>query len=205
MRVLVACEFSGYVRDAFIARGHDAISCDLLPTEQPGPHYQGDVRDILNGEKWDMIIAHPPCRYLAKSGIMWLYAKKTKKINAERLNEMKKAAEFFKFFLNSSCKKICVENPVLSKRALDFIGEKYSQIIEPFWFGHLEQKKTCLWLKGLPPLMATKNVKHTTMSLPIQERQPKKFMSFNGDYEERRKERSRFFTGIARAMAEQWG
>lgn len=186
MKVLVACEFSGIVRDAFIAKGHDAISCDLLPTERPGPHYQGDIRDILYNA-WDLIIAHPPCTRLCNSGVMWL----------ERRNlwdDMRNGAEFFSLFLTVDCDKVAIENPIPHKYALEIIKRKYDQIIQPWQFGHGETKATCLWLKGLPLLKPTNIVpgrEQRLYKLP-----PSKY---------RAKLRSTTFKGIANAMAEQWG
>lgn len=192
MRVLVACEYSGTVRDAFIRMGHDAMSCDLLPTDVPGPHYQGDVTDIL-GDGWDLMVAHPPCTYLSNAGARWLYA--GGKLNQERYEIGLKAKEFFLSFLEANIPMVCVENPVPSSV---FQLPKYSQVVEPYEYGHPFKKKTCLWLKGLPKLMPTDIVS---------ERQSTKIPGnwFNKGGKERQKERARFWTGIAKAMAEQWG
>lgn len=181
MRVLVACEFSGVVRDAFIAKGHDAISCDLLPTERPGPHYQGDVLDIIN-DGFDMMIAHPPCTHLAVSGARWF---------KDKQKEQEEALEFVSTLMHASIAKICIENPVsiISSKI-----RKPDQIIQPWQFGHGETKKTCLWLKGLPPLTPTDIVEGREAR--IHKMPPS---------ENRWKERSRTFEGIAIAMAEQWG
>jgi len=187
MRVLIACEFSGIVRDAFREKGHNAWSCDLLATESdPKYHIQDDVLKHLN-EGWDMIIAHPPCTYLCNSGVRWLYEKK------DRWVKMEKAIEFFKRFLYADCPYIAVENPIMHHFALDKIRHKYQQIIQPWQFGHPETKATCLWLKNLPCLKATDIVEdreHKIHKMPP---------SVN-----RGKERSRTFKGIAKAMAEQW-
>lgn len=192
MRVLIACEYSGTVRDAFISMGHDAMSCDLLPTDVPGPHYQGDVTDIL-GDGWDLMVAHPPCTYLSNAGARWLYA--GGKLNQERYEIGLKAKEFFLSFLEANIPMICVENPVPSSV---FQLPKYSQVVEPYEYGHPFKKKTCLWLKGLPELKPTDIVS---------ERQSTKIPGnwFNKGGKERQKERARFWTGIAKAMAEQWG
>lgn len=192
MRVLIACEYSGTVRDAFISMGHDAMSCDLLPTDVPGPHYQGDVTDIL-GYGWDLMVAHPPCTYLSNAGARWLYA--GGKLNQERYEIGLKAKEFFLSFLEANIPMICVENPVPSSV---FQLPKYSQVVEPYEYGHPFKKKTCLWLKGLPELKPTDIVS---------ERQSTKIPGnwFNKGGKERQKERARFWTGIAKAMAEQWG
>ena len=183
MRVLVACEFSGTVRDAFIARGHDAISCDLLPTESPGPHYQGNVFDIIN-DGFDLMIAHPPCTHLAVSGARYF----EQKIQDGR---QQAAIDFFMSLINADIAKIAVENPVciMSSRY-----RKPDQIIQPWMFGHGETKATCLWLKGLPKLIPTNVVdgrEHRIHKCP--------------PGPNRWKVRSKTFQGIADAMAEQWG
>ena len=186
MKILIGCEFSGIVRDAFTAHGHDAISCDIIDTEKPGKHYKGNVLDILNSG-YDGAIFHPPCTFLTNSGVRWLYEK------PGRWEEMKKAAEFFKTLLNADIPKICVENPIPHKYAMDIIGKKYTQIIQPWQFGHGETKSTCLWLKGFPELKPTKIVSgrlHKVHHEPPSE--------------ERQKNRSRTYVGIAQAMAEQW-
>lgn len=150
LRVLVACEFSGVVRDAFLARGHDAMSCDLLPTESPGPHYQGDVLDILD-EGWDLMIAHPPCTYLSSSGLHW---NKHVPGREEKTHE----AMLFVFnligegFIDNPIPRICVENPI---GRIGTAYRKADQIIHPYQFGHDASKSTCLWLKGLPLLKPT--------------------------------------------------
>lgn len=185
-RVLIGCEFSGIMREAFNNIGCEAWSCDILETEIPGNHYKGDVRDILC-EKWDLAIFHPPCTRLANSGVRWL--------NERNLwGEMEEAALFFKTLLNSNIPRIVVENPIPHKYALNIIGEKYSQIIQPWQFGHGETKATCLWLKNLPDLKPT-NI--------VSGREQRIWKMSPGD--ERWKERSRTFTGIANAMAEQYG
>jgi hypothetical protein len=143
MRVLVACEYSGVVRDQFLRMGHDAISCDIEPTESKGPHIQDDVLAVIN-DGWDMMIAHPPCTYLANSGNKHLY------IEHDREDKAQKAALFFRQLLNAPIPKICVENPVM-RQAVYRVGRKHDQLIQPHQFGHLETKATCLWLKGLPP------------------------------------------------------
>jgi len=181
MKVLVACEFSGRVRDAFIRRGHDAMSCDLLPTDVPGPHYEGDVSDILD-DGWDLMIAHPPCTHLAVSGARWFKNKQ---------QEQADALDFVRLLLDAPIQKIALENPisVISSRI-----RKPDQIIQPWQFGHGETKATCLWLKGLPKLAPTNIVdgrKPTVHRLP-----PSK---------DRWKIRSLTYQGIAEAMANQWG
>tara|TARA_R100000951_G_scaffold25408_3_gene21636 strand:+ start:2178 stop:2768 length:591 start_codon:yes stop_codon:yes gene_type:complete len=196
LKILVACEFSGTVRDAFLKKGHDAISCDILEGEGDGPHYQGDIRDILyNG--WDLIIAHPPCTYLANSGVSWLHKDET------RWPKLDEAAKFFNLFLNLPNQKICVENPIMHKYAKERIGNRnQSQVIQPWMFGHLEQKATCLWLRGLPLLKETKNVKEDMLALTSAERQKLHWLPPSPN---RWKLRSKTYQGIADAMADQWG
>ena len=196
MKVLIACEYSGTVRDAFIAKGHDALSCDILPTDQPGPHYQGNVLDIIN-DGWDLMIAHPPCTYLTNSGVCHLHKDETRWV---KLDE---GAKFFKQLLSANIPMICVENPIMHKYAKERIGNiKQSQIIQPWMFGHTEQKATCLWLKGLPLLKETNNVKEEMMLLPDNQRQKLHYLPPS---EDRWKLRSKTYDGIAQAMAEQWG
>ena len=193
MRVLVACEYSGTVRDAFIRAGHYAASCDLLPSDSPlGDHYQCSVLDILDHD-WDLMIAHPPCTYLSNAGAVHLYPKKV--LNQERLKQGLEAKEFFMQLLSSPIEKIAIENPVPSKI---FGLPQYHQVIQPYEFGHPFQKKTCLWLKNLPPLMAT---------MYVQQSESTKVAGnwFNKGGKERQKNRAKTFDGIANAMAEQWG
>jgi hypothetical protein len=180
MKVLIACEFSGIVRDAFIARGHDAISCDLLPTEKLGPHYQGNVLDILYFG-WDLIIAHPPCTRLTSSGARWFKDYQT---------EQQQAADFFMRFTSLSC-LVCIENPI------GIMSTKYrkpDQIIQPWQFGHGETKATCLWLFGLQKLVPTNIVEGREHRIHRMSPGPN-----------RGKDRSRFYSGISDAMADQWG
>jgi hypothetical protein len=181
MRVLIACEYSGIVRDAFIRAGHDAISCDLLPTEQVGPHYQGDVRDILN-DGFDLMIAHPPCTHLAVSGARWFRDKQA---------EQAEALDFVRLLLDAPIPMIALENPVsiISSRI-----RKPDQIIQPWQFGHGETKATCLWLKNLPLLVPTDIVDGRENRVHRMPPSP-----------DRWKERSRTYPGIAAAMAAQWG
>lgn len=195
--VLVACEYSGVVRDAFREAGHHALSCDLLPTENPEMsryHFVGDVREILEAYSWDLIIAHPPCTYLANSGVRHLHTDPT------RWHHLTDAVEFFNLF-KGRAPRVCIENPIPHKHARSFIGD-YTQIIQPWMFGHPESKATCLWLENLPPLQPTHNVKDEMLRLPASERNRIHYMSPGPD---RGKLRSRTYEGIARAMAEQWG
>ena len=196
MRVLVACEYSGRVRDAFIRRGHDAMSCDILPTDSPGPHYQGDVQNIL-GDNWDLMVAHPPCTYMTNSGVTWLHKDPT------RWAKLDDAAAFFKMLLDAPIEKIAVENPIMHKYAKERIGGvKQTQVVQPWMFGHTEQKATCLWLKNLAPLVPTNDVKAEMLQLPDNERQRLHYLPPSAD---RWKLRSTTYMGIAEAMADQWG
>lgn len=203
MKVLVACEESGVVREEFRKRGHDAWSCDIVPSRMPGQHYQCDVREIL-GMGRDLMIAHPPCTFLANSGAKHLYIGKKKKNgrDCERWKNMMEAALFFKELLNSNIPLIGVENPVMLGYAVEIIGQKSSQTIQPYMFGHMEQKATCLWLKGLPVLEETNNVYEEMMKLPKRERERVHHMSPG---ENRQRDRSVTYIGIAQAMASQWG
>lgn len=180
-KVLVACEFSGIVRDAFLKLGHNAVSCDLLPTESPGPHYQGDVRDIVD-DGWDLMIAHPPCTHLAVSGARWFKGK---------MKEQSEALAFVRSLMCSRIRHLAIENPIsiISSRI-----RKPDQIIQPWQFGHGETKATCLWLKRLPKLIPTDIVEGREQR--IHKMPPS---------ENRWRERSRTYRGIAEAMAAQWG
>lgn len=187
MKVLVACEYSGTVRDAFIKAGHEAMSCDLLPTDKEGPHYQGNVFDIID-DNWDLMIAHPPCTYLTNSGVRWLYT------NQLRWKDLIDGAVFFRRLLKANIPKIAIENPIMHKYAKDIIGVDQAQTIQPWQFGHGETKGTCLWLKNLPLLKPTDIVDGRIgriHSLPPSE--------------DRWKLRSITYQGIADAMAAQWG
>lgn len=180
-RVLVACESSGVVRDAFIRAGHDAMSCDLLPTEQPGPHYQGDVRDVLD-DGWDLMVAHPPCTHLAVSGARWF---------KDKLIEQEEALHFVRLLLAAPIPRIALENPIsiISSRI-----RRPDQIIQPWQFGHGETKATCLWLKNLPKLQPTDVVEGREARVHKMPPGPNRW-----------RERSRTYLGIGAAMADQWG
>jgi hypothetical protein len=181
MRVLVACEFSGIVRDAFAALGHAAWSCDVLPSERPGNHYQCDVREVLDAN-WDLMIAHPPCTYLARAGAQWWPGK---------ANEQREALAFVRSLLMAPIPRIALENPI---GRLSSALRKPHQIIQPWQFGHGETKATCLWLKGLPPLKPTDIVAGRSNRVWKM-----------ADSKERWKKRSRTYEGVAQAMAAQWG
>lgn len=194
--VLVACEFSGTVRDAFAAAGHYAMSCDLLPTEAPGPHYQGDVRDVLN-DGWDLIVAHPPCTYLSVSGMHWT----RRGLRDPQLTE--DALEFVQLLLDAPIPRIALENPVsvISSRI-----RKPDQIIQPHQFGHDASKKTCLWLKNLPLLQATAHVAPRIVDGRKRwGNQTDSGQNRLGPSEDRWAKRSATYPGIAQAMADQWG
>lgn len=186
MRVLVACEYSGIVRDAFIAAGHDALSCDLLPTEKPGPHVQGDVRNLIDKcpDVFDLMIAHPPCTHLAVSGARHFPAKIAD-------GRQQAALDFVRLLMNAPIPRIAIENPIsiISSRI-----RKPDQVIQPWQFGHGETKATCLWLKNLPRLIPTQIVSGREQRIHKMPPGP-----------DRWRERSRTFQGIAAAMAAQWG
>jgi hypothetical protein len=217
MRVLIACEFSGVVRDAFRARGHDAWSCDMLPSEPSKSglghiyHIQGDVLRVLGGSipfgmiadsnwrdtpiyrQWDLLIAHPPCTYLCNSGVRWLYGGKGKIPDVDRMASFGRAVRFFTLLQDAPIERIAIENPIPHRFTREYTGD-YSQIIQPWQFGHPETKATCLWLKNLPKLESTNIVEGRT---------PRVHHASPGP--DRWKERSRTLPGIAAAMAEQWG
>jgi hypothetical protein len=180
MKVLVGCEYSGIVRDAFLALGHEALSCDLLPSERHGPHYQGDVRDILS-DGWDIAIFHPPCTHLAVSGARWFKYKR---------QEQAEALDFVRLLMSADIPRIAIENPV---SVISSHIRKPDQIIQPWQFGHGETKATCLWLKSLPLLRPTQIVDGRAARIHHMPPSP-----------ERWKERSRTYEGIAKAMAAQW-
>lgn len=183
MKVLVACEFSGVVRDAFVRSGHYAMSCDLLPTETPGNHYHGDIRDLLaSNNEWDLMIAHPPCTHLAVSGARWF---------KDKTSQQAEALDFVRYLMAAPIPRICIENPVsiISSRI-----RKPDQSIQPWQFGHGEVKRTCLWLKNLPRLHPTEIVDGREARVHRMPPGP-----------DRWRERSRTFQGIADAMANQWG
>ncbi len=200
MKVLIACEFSGVVRTAFEVIGHDAVSCDLLPSELPGKHYQGNVMDIINNG-WDMMIAHPPCTDLAVSGSRYF----SKKIKS---GVQQKSIDFFLSLVNAPIARIAIENPVCIMSSL---YRKPDQIIQPFDFGHFESKKTCLWLKNLPPLISTKpcvlpgcgHWDNQTLNRQNKLLIDGKWIAFNDP--RTAYARSKTYQGIADIMANQWG
>jgi hypothetical protein len=194
VRILVACEFSGTVRDAFRALGHDATSCDLLPTEAPGPHFQGDVLPLLR-EPWDLVVAHPPCTYLCNSGVRWLHSDPT------RWQHMVDGAVFFRACLEANAPMAAVENPVMHGWAAKIVGQRQTQVVQPWMFGHPEKKATGLWLRGLPPLVATDDVRALMAGRPRSETDRVHYASPAPD---RWKLRSATYAGLAAAMAAQW-
>lgn len=197
MKMLVACEFSGTVRRAFRDAGHDAWSCDLLPAEDgSNQHVIGDARDILDWG-WDLlIVAHPPCTRLCNSGVRWLHGPPPGKSTEQIWSELDEAAELFSMFWNAPIERICIENPVMHKHAKARIKNyrDFAQSIQPWQFGHGETKRTCLWLKNLPPLTSTDIVEGREARIHRMPPGP-----------DRWRERSRFFPGVAAAMADQWG
>lgn len=209
MRVLIACEFSGVVRRAFRAKNHEAYSCDILPSEDASPfHFQKDVAGVLL-QQWDLLISHPPCTFLTNAGVRHLHSIPTRtgklpKIHgAARWLAMRSAALFFKTFLDSTCPRIAIENPIPHKYALEIIGRKYDQLIQPWMFGCGETKATCLWLKGLPPLQRTHRVDDLFCKQEPIEREHR--IHKLPPSPDRAKLRSVTFQGIAEAMADQWG
>ena len=216
MNVLIACEESQAVCKAFRAKGNNAFSCDLQECSGGHPewHIVADVLTVINGgtfvtqsgevvtiEKWDMMIGHPTCTFIANSGVQWLFNKDGSR-NEQRWQDMIDGCKFFLALLNAPIELKALENPIPHKYALELIGKKYDQLIQPYHFGHTESKATCFWLEGLPALSHTENVKHIWRSLPKSEGQ-KVFYASPGP--ERAKLRSKTFLGIAQAMAGQWG
>ena len=190
MKVLVACEYSGRVRGAFRALGHDAWSCDLLPAEDGSEyHMQGDVRETL-WARWDLVIAHPPCPYLCNSGVRWLHER------PERWDKMRDAAAFFLACLNANAPMVAVENPVMHGHARELVGRGPDFTVQPWQFGDNAKKRTCFWTHGLPPLVPTSDLDGSTASADVHRAPPGP---------DRWKDRSRTYPGIAQAIAEQWG
>jgi hypothetical protein len=200
MRVLIGCEYSGRVREAFAARGHYAMSCDLLPTEQPGNHYQGSVFDVIE-DGWDLMVCHPPCTYLTVAGVRWLYHPEDRDLPTDhrrphpnypdRRKDMHEALAFVRSLLAAPIPKIALENPI---SLISSYVRKPDQIIQPWQFGHGETKATCLWLKGLPKLVPTNIVEGREAKVHMMPPGPNRW-----------KERSRTYEGIAAAMAASWG
>ena len=192
MKVLVACEYSGRVREAFRAKGHQAWSCDLLPTEQPGLHIQDSLEHVIGSGNihWDLLIAHPPCTYLCNSGVRWLHTE------PGRMEKMQEAADFFYWILHLPIPRIAIENPVMHKYAREIIGRGPDFTVQPWQFGDNEKKRTCFWTRNLPPLVPTSDLDGSTAGASVHRAPPGP---------DRWKDRSRTFQGIADAIAEQWG
>lgn len=209
----MGCEFSGVVRNAFRKLNHEAYSCDLLPSSDNSPyHFQEDLLDLLKRDSnWDLAIFHPPCTYLCNIGVRWLRSSKVNysfgngylgPLNFSRWREMENGAYFFKCLLNQPIPRICIENPISHKYALDLIGRKYDQIIQPWMFGTTETKATCLWLKNLPKLVETNNVKKQMQSLPKKDTHKIHYM---GKSKDRGLLRSVTYQCFADNFAAQWG
>ena len=207
LNVLVACEFSAIVREAFNRLGHHATSCDLRATEIPGNHHEGDALEMLAADCWDLVIAHPPCTYLCNSGVRWLYGKKggSKVRDEKRWADMRAGAEFFRAFADGYAGKLCLENPVMHGHAQAAVGpmpDFVRQTVQPYQFGHLETKATVLHLRGLQPLAHTNDVEAAMRKLP---KSRTNLVHLASPGPERWAIRSRTFPGIAEAMAHQWG
>jgi len=200
MRVLIGCEESATVREAFAKMGHDAWSCDLLPSRIPGKHIQADILAVLN-DGWDLAIFHTPCTYLSNSGVRWLYNKDGSR-NKKRWELMERDALLFKATMEAKIPMKANENPIMHKYAVEIIGRRQDQVIQPSMFGHTESKATCLWLQNLPPLVATNDVSEIMKTMSKKETQRIHYMPPSPD---RQRERSVTFPGIAQAMAQQWG
>lgn len=202
MKVLVACEFSGIVRDAFIRKGHDAMSCDLLDCEREGPHYKGDVRDVIGGG-FDLMIAHPTCTTLTNAGVRWLHQPSSKGSVEQRWNDMRDAAEFYLMLRNAPIEKRALENPIMHRYARELLGSMRRQIVQPWWFGDKAFKATGLELHGLPDLIPTNKLTPPKSGTAEHRAWSEVHMASPGP--DRWKNRSRTYLGIAEAMASQWG
>lgn len=200
MRILVACEFSGRVRDAFIRKGHEAVSCDFMDTEVPGPHIQGDAIEAMEREPWDMVIAFPPCTYLSRVAARWLYPKSG--VNEERLAQGWAARAFFMRFLESSAPRVAVENPTPFKV---FELPKPTQVIQPYEYGEPYSKRTLLWIRGLPALEPTEVLSEHVPFVQSNSSGYRRGQKSSPGVVHTSKDRSRTFQGVADAMAEQWG
>jgi hypothetical protein len=202
MKVLIACEYSGIVRDAFIARGHYALSCDLEQTERPGPHYQGNVFDIVD-DGWDMMIAHPPCTRLTNSGIRWLHVPPRGKSLEQIWKELEEGAKFYRNLRDVNISRKAIENPIMHKYARALINPGPRQVVQPWWFGDEAFKATGFELVGLPPLEETNRLEPPLPGTDEHKTWSKCHRESPGP--ERWKNRSRTYPGIAEAMAAQWG
>lgn len=202
MRVLVACEYSGRVRDAFSRAGHLAMSCDMLDTEVPGPHYKGDIRDVLY-DGWDLLVAHPPCTRLTNSGVRWLKVPPPGKTLEQMWADLESAAEFYKLLRDAPIPRKAIENPIMHCYARERIQIGFRQVVQPWWFGEEAFKATGLELIGLPPLEPTNKLAPPKKGTPEHKAWSAVHMASPGP--DRWKERSRTYNGIAQAMADQWG
>lgn len=198
MQVLIACEESQAITIAMRDLGIEAYSCDIQDCSggKPEWHIKGDCIDEAYSGKYDLMIAHPPCTYLSNSGVCWLYKKRG------RIMDMIEGSFFFKKLLDAPIKYIAIENPIMHRYAVRLVGRKHDQLIQPYHFGHKEQKATCFWLKNLPRLVHTSDLRKETLALPIQKRQR---LHWQGRNPERGKIRSKTFAGVAKAIADQWG
>lgn len=202
MKVLIACEYSGRVRDAFLAAGHDAVSVDLLPTDSPGPHIQGDVLDVL-GEGWDLMIAHPPCTRLANSGVRWLGTPPPGRTRAQMWRELDDAAAFYRALRDAPIPKKAIENPIMHRYARERIGRVSRQVVQPWWFGEPAFKATGFELVGLPELVVTNKLNPPKPG--TEEHKAWSWVHRLPPSPDRWKKRSMTFVGVAQAMADQWG
>lgn len=214
LKVLVACEFSAVVREAFNRLGHDATSCDLLASEIPGKHVVGDALDVLASDFWDVAVMHPPCTYICNSGVRWMFGGKGTKPDPVRFQQMRDGCDFFARLYwgegsdgKTHAERVAVENPVMHGHARDYLAEVwsvpgFSQSVQPYEFGHMETKRTCLWLRGLPALVETDNVERAMRKLPKSQTNLVHLATPGPD---RWRLRSRTYPGIAEAMAAQWG
>ena len=202
MRILIACERSGKIRDAFIRLGYDAVSCDLMPTRSPGPHIEGDVLEVL-GDGWDMMIAHPVCRYLTNAGVRWLYEDSNDCTAEERWIRMRRGVEFYLALRNAPIKYKAIENPIMHCHARDLIQPKNRQVVQPWWFGDKAFKGTGFELIGLPKLVATDKL--TPPDPGTDEHKAWSFIHRMAPGPDREEKRSETFPGIASAIASQWG
>lgn len=200
MKVAVICEFSGIVRDAFIARGHDAVSCDLLPSDRPGPHIQGDCL-AHDWTGYDLLICHPPCTYLSNAGVCWLYRQ------PDRWGKMEDAADFFLELWSLPAERVAIENPKMHRHARNRIGLDAPQIVHPWQFGHETRKETHLWTRGLPPLEPTNVVNPKARGQCVRKSGDRAGRVYNYYHHQGKTshDRARTFAGIADAMADQWG
>lgn len=202
MRVLIACEYSGRVRDAFTRAGHLAMSCDMLDTEAPGAHYKGDIRDVLY-DGWDLMIAHPPCTRLTNSGVRWLKVPPPGRTLDEMWSDLEAAAEFYKLLRDAPIPRKAIENPIMHCYARERIEIGFRQVVQPWWFGEEAFKATGLELIGLPPLTPTNKLTPPKTGTPEHKAWSKVHLASPGP--DRWKDRSRTYEGIAQAMADQWG